>query len=46
VNRQGQVIDRVILPESTALVGLGAGGTVYLMRADGAHGQLIRTSWR
>jgi sugar lactone lactonase YvrE len=40
VNRKGELIDRVQLPQNRALVGFGANGVVYLAVRDGTTAHL------
>jgi hypothetical protein len=34
VNRQSQIVDRVIIPAGAELIGVGASGVVYLLTHD------------
>jgi sugar lactone lactonase YvrE len=40
INRKGELIDRVQLPQNRVLVGFGANGVVYLAVRDGATAHL------
>jgi sugar lactone lactonase YvrE len=40
VNRSGELIDRVQLPQNRVLVGFGPGGVVYLAVRDGSTAHL------
>ena len=46
VNRKGELVDRVQVPEKTSILGFGAGGAVYLLRQDGDATTLERASIR
>jgi hypothetical protein len=46
VNRKGELVDRVQVPEKTSILGFGAGGAVYLLRQDGDTTTLERASIR
>jgi hypothetical protein len=46
VNRKGELIDRVQLPQNRVLVGFGAGGVVYLAVRDGATARLEKARVR
>jgi hypothetical protein len=46
VNRSGELIDRVQLPQNRVLVGFGPGGVVYLAVRDGATAHLEKARVR
>lgn len=46
VNRSGELIDRVQLPQNRVLVGFGAGGVVYLAVRDGTTAHLEKARVR
>jgi hypothetical protein len=42
VNRQGELVERVQLPQGRTVAGFGAGGVVYLVSRDGDNTVLER----
>jgi hypothetical protein len=46
INRKGEVVQRVQLPAERALVGFGAGGTVFLSARNGTITRLERATWK
>ena len=46
VDRSGAVVQHVIVPTGTTLIGFGPNAVTYLSAVDGATAQVIRTHWR
>jgi hypothetical protein len=46
IDRTGKLVDRVVLPAGTTIVGFGAGGTVYLGVRDAAGVHVVRARER
>ena len=46
INRQGEIVERVQIPENRSIIGFGPGGAVYLLHRDGPTLTLERASVR
>ncbi len=46
ISRQGEIVERVQIPENRAIIGFGPGGAVYLLHRDGTTSTLERASVR
>lgn len=46
INRKGEIIDRVQVPENTSVIGFGAGGAVFLLNRSGTTSTLERATVR
>jgi hypothetical protein len=46
VNRKGEIVDRVQVPENTSVIGFGPGGAVFLVNRSGTTATLERASVR
>jgi hypothetical protein len=46
INRKGEIVERVQIPENRSIIGFGPGGAVYLLHRDGTASTLERASVR
>jgi hypothetical protein len=46
INRKGEIVERVQVPENRSIIGFGPGGAVYLLHRDGTAFTLERASVR
>jgi hypothetical protein len=46
INRKGEIVERVQVPENRSIIGFGPAGAVYLMNREGTTTTIERASIR